>query len=155
MNQFEAMQTFVRIVDAGSISKAAEQLGLAKSGVSRRLVELESQLGVRLLNRTTRRSSLTDAGRAYYEGAVRLLGDVEELNAATSDSTASLAGTLRLAVPLSFGLGHLTPAIDAFLRAHPELELHVDFSDRRIDLPAGAVRQPGLSGTVWHATASR
>jgi DNA-binding transcriptional LysR family regulator len=139
MNQFDAMQAFVRIVEAGSISKAAEQLGLAKSGVSRRLVELESRLGVRLLNRTTRRSSLTDAGRSYYEGAVRLLGDVEELNAATSDSDASLAGTLRLAVPLSFGLGHLTPAIDAFLQAHPGLKLHVDFSDRQIDLIAQGI----------------
>ena len=73
MGQISEMQAFVRVVEAGSISKAAEQLGLAKSGVSRRLAELESRLGVRLLNRTTRRQSLTDAGREYYEAAVKLI----------------------------------------------------------------------------------
>jgi DNA-binding transcriptional LysR family regulator len=122
------------VVEAGSISKAADQLGLAKSGVSRRLVELESRLGVRLLNRTTRRSSLTEAGQAYYQGAIKLLMDISELDAATADSGALLKGQLRLAVPLSFGLGHLSPAIDEFLKAHPELTINIDFSDRHIDL---------------------
>lgn len=134
MSQIEEMQNFVRVVEAGSISRAAEQLGMAKSGVSRRLSELESRLGARLLNRTTRRSSLTDAGRIYYEGAVKLLGDVMELNAAAGDADASLTGTLRLAAPLSFGLCHLSPAIDEFLSDHPDLAFHVDFSDRHIDL---------------------
>jgi DNA-binding transcriptional LysR family regulator len=134
MSQIEEMQNFVRVVEAGSISKAAGQLGVAKSGVSRRLVELESRLGVRLLNRTTRRSSLTEAGQAFYAGAVKLLGDVTELNAATADTDALLDGTLRLAVPLSFGLCHLSPAIDEFLRAHPGLNINIDFSDRHIDL---------------------
>ncbi|MBT8052936.1 MAG: LysR family transcriptional regulator [Xanthomonadales bacterium] len=134
MNQFEEMRNFVRVVEAGSISKAAEQLGIAKSGVSRRLVELESRLGVRLLNRTTRRSSLTESGQAYYRGAVKLLTDVSELEASTADSGALLKGTLRLAVPLSFGLRHLAPAMDEFLKAHPELKINIDFSDRQIDL---------------------
>ena len=79
MTAFDEMNSFVRVVEAGSISRAAEQMGLAKSGVSRRLADLESRLGVRLMNRTTRRSSLTDAGRTYYEGAVKLLSDVAEL----------------------------------------------------------------------------
>jgi DNA-binding transcriptional LysR family regulator len=134
MSQFEEMRTFVRIVEAGSISQAAEQLGIAKSGVSRRLTDLEGRLGVRLINRTTRRSSLTEAGRAYYAGAVKLLADVAELDAATADAEASLSGRLRLAVPLSFGLAHLAPAIDEFLREHPGLELDIDFSDRHVDL---------------------
>ena len=134
MGQLEEMQNFVRVVEAGSISKAAVQLGLAKSGVSRRLVELETRLGMRLLNRTTRRSSLTAAGRAFFEGAVKLIGDVEELNARTADSDASLEGILRLAAPLSFGLCHLSPAIDVFMREHPELRFNIDFSDRQIDL---------------------
>lgn len=134
MGQFEEMQNFVRVVEAGSISKAAEQLGMAKSGVSRRLVELESRLGVRLLNRTTRRSSLTEAGQAFYSGTKKLLSDVSELNAATADSDALLEGTFRLAVPLSFGLCHLSPAIDEFLGSHPELTINIDFSDRHIDL---------------------
>jgi DNA-binding transcriptional LysR family regulator len=134
MGQLEEMRNFVRVVEAGSISKAAEQLGVAKSGVSRRLVELETRLGMRLLNRTTRRSSLTEAGKAFFEGAVKLIGDVEELNARTADSDASLEGTLRLAAPLSFGLCHLSPAIDVFMREHPELKFNIDFSDRQIDL---------------------
>ena len=79
MSRLLEMQTFVRIVEAGSISAAAEQLDQAKSGVSRRLSDLEGRLGVRLINRTTRRSSLTDAGRRYYEGAVKLLSDVKAI----------------------------------------------------------------------------
>ncbi len=134
MGQLEEMQNFIRVVEAGSISHAAEQLGVAKSGVSRRLVELEARLGVRLLNRTTRRSSLTEAGQAYYQRAVKLMADVEELDATTADTGALLKGTLRLAVPLSFGLGHLSPAIDEFMRSHPELTLNIDFSDRHVDL---------------------
>ena len=134
MSQFEEMRTFVRIVEAGSISKAAEQLDIAKSGVSRRLTDLEGRLGVRLINRTTRRSSLTEAGRSYYAGAVKLMADVAELDASTADAEASLKGRLRLAVPLSFGLAHLAPAIDEFLREHPGLDLDMDFSDRQVDL---------------------
>ena len=86
------------------------------------------------MNRTTRRSSLTEAGQSFYEGAVKLLMDLSELNAATADTNACLEGTLRLAVPLSFGLRHLSPAIDEFLRMHPDLTINVDFSDRHIDL---------------------
>jgi DNA-binding transcriptional LysR family regulator len=130
------MQHFVRIVEAGSISRAAEQLCLAKSAVSRRLAELETRLGVRLLNRTTRRSSLTEAGRSYYAGAVKLLTDVAELDALVTGSEAALEGRLRLAAPLSFGLGHLTPAIEEFVRAHPGVLIDIDFSDRQIDLVA-------------------
>ena len=134
MDQLEAMRNFVRIVEAGSISRAADQLGLAKSGVSRRLVDLEQRLGVRLLNRTTRRSSLTDAGQAYYEGALRLLGDVAELDASVAERETALKGTLKLAAPLSFGLCHLAPAIDEFIRIHPDVTIDVDFSDRQVDL---------------------
>jgi DNA-binding transcriptional LysR family regulator len=139
MKSFDEMTSFVRVVEAGSISKAAEQLGLAKSGVSRRLAELETRLGVRLLNRTTRRSSLTDAGRAYYEGAVKLLSDVAELDALVADSEASLKGRLRLAAPLSFGLCHLAAAIEEFMNAHPGVLIDIDFSDRQVDLVAQGV----------------
>lgn len=134
MNQWEEMQTFVRVVEAGSISGAADQLGIAKSGVSRRLADLEARLGTRLLNRTTRRSSLSEAGEAYYRGALKLLGDVAELDASVAESDAQLQGTLRLAVPLSFGLSHLAPAIDDFLKLHPSLDVHLDLSDHQIDL---------------------
>ena len=139
MTAFDEMNSFVRVVEAGSISKAAEQLGMAKSGVSRRLADLESRLGVRLMNRTTRRSSLTDAGRTYYEGAVKLLSDVAELDAVVADSEASLEGRLRLAAPLSFGLCHLAPAIEEFVEAHPAVLIDIDFSDRQVDLVAQGV----------------
>ena len=134
MGQLEDMQAFVRVVEAGSISHAADQLGVAKSAVSRRLGELEARLGTTLLKRTTRRSSLTDAGKRYYERSLRIIDDVAELNALVASNDDALAGTLRIAVPLSFGLSHLSPAIDMFARNHPDLGIHIDFSDRQIDL---------------------
>jgi len=134
MGQLENMRIFVRIVEAGGVSKAADQLGMAKSGVSRCLVALENQLGVQLVNRTTRRISLTGVGREYYQAALKLIGDVSELDALTANAETSLQGHLRLAVPLSFGLCHLSAAIDVFIREHPGLTLHIDFSDRFVDL---------------------
>ena len=134
MGQLEDMQAFVRVIEAGSISHAADQLGVAKSAVSRRLSELEARLGTTLLKRTTRRSSLTDAGKLYYERSLRVIDDVAELNAMVTSNDDGLTGTLRIAAPLSFGLSHLSPAIDVFVRNHPELNIHIDFSDRQIDL---------------------
>jgi DNA-binding transcriptional LysR family regulator len=134
MGQLEDMNVFIRVVEAGGISRAADQLGLAKSAVSRRLLDLETRLGVRLLNRTTRRSSLTEVGRSYYERAIKVVDDVAELNALTIDSNTTLEGTINLAAPLSFGLCHLAKAIDAFVKQHPELSINIDFSDRQVDL---------------------
>ena len=128
------MQVFIRVVDAGGISRAADQLGIAKSAVSRRLAELEKRLGARLINRTTRSSSLSDVGQAFYDRASKVVDDVAELNTLTSDATSTLAGTINLAVPLSFGLCHLSPAIDTFLKQHPEVNVNIDFSDRQVDL---------------------
>lgn len=137
MGQLENMQIFIRVVEAGGIGLAAEQLNLAKSAVSRRLAELENQLGVTLLNRTTRTSSLTDAGRMYYTNALRIANDVTSLNAETSAPQTLPQGTLRLTAPLSFGLTHLAPVLDAFIKEYPALNLHVDFSDQHIDLIEG------------------
>lgn len=134
MGQLEDLQVFVRVVEAGGIGRAATQLGMAKSAVSRRLSELEARLGLRLINRTTRKSNLTEAGRAYYQRAGQVLDDVAEMNAMTSDADASLQGTMHLAVPLSFGLSHLAPALDDFIQLYPKLVLNFDFSDRHVDL---------------------
>jgi len=134
MGQLEDMQVFIRVVEAGGISRAAEQLGLAKSAVSRRLADLESRLGVRLLNRSTRISSLTEAGHGFYARSIKIIDDVAELNAITNDTNSTLTGIINLAVPLSFGLSHLAPAIDAFLKLHPELKINIDFSDRHKNL---------------------
>ena len=134
MGQLEDMTVFIRVVDAGGISRAAEQLGIAKSAVSRRLVDLETRLGIRLLNRTTRTSSLTEAGRGFYERSIKIVDDISELNALASDSNTCLEETINLAAPLSFGLSHLAPAIDDFLSLHPELTININFSDRQINL---------------------
>ncbi|MDX1519708.1 MAG: LysR family transcriptional regulator [Gammaproteobacteria bacterium] len=134
MGQLEDMTLFIRVVEAEGISRAAAQLGIAKSAVSRRLMDLETRLGVRLLNRTTRTSSLTEAGQEYYERALRIVDDVTELNAMTVDESTALEGTINLAAPLSFGLSHLTPAIDSFIREHPGIRMNIDFSDRHVDL---------------------
>ena len=134
MGQLEDMQLFIRVVETGSISRAAEQLHIAKSAVSRRLAELERRLGTQLLQRTTRVSHLTEAGQSYYERALQVLDDVDEMHAQVMDSRCQLSGRISLAAPLTFGLNHLSPAIDRFVKLHPEISLSIDFSDRHIDL---------------------
>ncbi len=134
MSQFVEMSVFVKIVEAGTISRAAEQLGLAKSAVSRRLSDLERRLGVQLLSRTTRTSSLTDAGRDYYQRASLILDELLELDADISSNTGSLEGVLNIAVPLSFGLRHLGDAINEFAQTHDKLVIKLDLSDRLVDL---------------------
>jgi len=134
MGQLEDMRIFVRIVEAGGVGKAAEQLGMAKSGVSRSLAALETRLGVQLINRTTRRISVTGPGREYYQAAVRIIGDISEMDTLTSNAETALQGQLRLAAPLSFGLCHLSAAIDDFVRDNPGLSFNIDFSDRLVDL---------------------
>ncbi|MDR4515526.1 LysR family transcriptional regulator [Nitrosomonas sp.] len=134
MNRFENMQTFVRVVDAGSISGAADRLGVAKSVVSRRLKELEMHLGAALFHRTTRKMNLTETGRAFYHQSVRILDDLQEAELMASQAHGTLEGSLRVALPLSFGLMHMGPAIDEFLQKHSKIEFDIDFNDRQVDL---------------------
>lgn len=134
MDKFMHMQIFVGIVEAGSISGAADRLGLAKSAVSRRLAELETRLGASLIQRTTRRLNLTDSGRAYYERCVAILADLDEAESAASQAHGSLKGGLKVALPLSFGLLHLAPLLQEFMTLHPGLHFELDFNDRHIDL---------------------
>ena len=136
MNQIEDMQTFKRIVEAGSISLAAEQLDTVKSAVSKRLKELEKRLNVTLLQRTTRRQTLTEAGHRYYQHCLRLLDDIAEAEAQISDIEAELSGKLRISAPVSFGLMHLGPALQEFQLIHPLIEMSIDFNDRLVDLIA-------------------
>lgn len=134
MDRFEQMQTFIRVVDAGSLSAAAERLNIAKSAVSRRLAELESRLGVQLLNRTTRRINLTDSGRQFYGRCLRILADLEESEQQISSEHTELRGSIRIAAPLSFGILHLAPVLDDFLREHNELTLDLDLNDSLVNL---------------------
>jgi DNA-binding transcriptional LysR family regulator len=128
------MAMFVRIVEAGSITKASEQLTIAKSAVSRRLNDLEKRLATQLLNRTTRKSNLTDAGTEYYLRAKNILEEVDKINEQTSGKKACIDGTLKITAPLSFGLMHLNEVIDEYASEHPRLSFQIDFSDRHIDL---------------------
>jgi len=134
MDRFVNMHTFTRVVEAGSISGAAERLGVAKSAVSRRLKELEEHLGVELFHRTTRRMNLTDTGRAFYQQSVRILEDILEAELATSQAHGTLKGSLKVALPSSFGLMHMGPAINEFLQIHPQIVFDLDFNDRQVDL---------------------
>lgn len=134
MDRFADMQIYVSVVEAGSISAAAERMNLAKSAVSRRLADLEARLGVSLIHRTTRRLNLTDSGRAYYERCVVILADLEEAESAVSQAHRSLKGRLKVALPHAFGLLHLAPLIQEFMAEHPEVRFELDFNDRQIDL---------------------
>jgi len=134
MGQLENMQLFIKVVELGSITKTADKLNIAKSAVSRRLNELETTLGVTLLQRTTRKSHLTEAGELYYKRSKQLVSDFEELNNQLVSEKQNLSGTLKIAVPLSFGIMHLMPAIDLFVQEHQQLKLDIHFSDRKVDI---------------------
>jgi len=134
MGQLEDMAMFVRVVEAGSITKAAEQLNIAKSAVSRRLKELETRLGSQLISRTTRQSNLTQAGEQYYQKVHHILSEVDALNEEASGTPTRIEGTLKMTAPLSFGLMHLNDVIDEYANQHPELKFELDFSDRHTDL---------------------
>ncbi|MDJ0710872.1 MAG: LysR family transcriptional regulator [Woeseiaceae bacterium] len=134
MDKFEDLQAFVAVVEAGTFTAAAERLGIAKSAVSRRVSALEERLGVQLLQRTTRVLNLTDTGRSFYDHSARILADLDEAEAAVQQEHGELRGTLRLALPLSFGVRHMCKPIAAFTKRHPRIRFDLDLNDRRIDL---------------------
>lgn len=134
--KIDGLAAFIAIVDAGSISAAARQQGLAKSVISERLSELERLLNARLLQRTTRKLSLTEDGEKFLIRARRVLHEIKEARAEIAERRGSLSGGLRISAPLSFGLLHLGPAINRFLREHPEIELTLDLQDRFVDAAA-------------------
>lgn len=134
MDRFAALQAFVAVAELGSFSEAAKKLKLAKSAVSRQVGGLEAALGVRLLQRTTRALSLTDAGRGYLERARRVLADLEEADLAVSEMRATPRGRLRVSAPMSFGFLHLMPALCDFLARYADVEVDIVLNDRLVDL---------------------
>ena len=134
MDKFADIEAFTAVVESGSFSAAGERLGVAKSVVSRRVGRLEARLGSRLMNRTTRRLALTEAGRDFYQRAVQVLADLDEAENSVARQTAELRGAIRLAAPLSFGLRHLSQALAGFLERHPAIELDLDLNDRNVNL---------------------
>jgi DNA-binding transcriptional LysR family regulator len=134
MDRFDELQTFVRVVEAGGISAAAERMGIAKSAVSRRLQELENRLDAQLLQRTTRQMHLTDAGRDFYQRSLRILDELDEAEQSLQNGQQALGGRLRLNAPLSFGLRYLLPVIELLQGQHPQLEFDLELDDREINL---------------------
>lgn len=134
MVKLDGLVAFVAIIEAGSISEAARRLKLSKSVMSERLTELERELGVSLLHRTTRKLTPTENGAVFYERARKVTRDVAEATDELAERRGSLSGPLRIAAPLSFGTLHLGPALYPFLAAHPGIELVLDLNDRFVDL---------------------
>lgn len=134
MDQFRQMQTFVAVVQAGSFVQAAQRLETSKAVVSRLVLELEAFLGTRLLNRTTRKLSLTDAGAEYFERSRQILEDLGDANAAVSAGASQVSGRLKINAPLTFGNLHLAPLWGEFLKLYPQVELDISLTDRVVDL---------------------
>lgn len=134
INSIGDIAAFVAAVKAGSYTHAAGSLGLTRSAIGKSIVRLETRMGVRLLNRTTRSLSLTDEGRIMFERCRQILDDLEEVDAAMAMRRGKPTGTLRLSAPLSFGQHHILPILDVYLKKWPELRAEVSFSDRFVDL---------------------
>jgi DNA-binding transcriptional LysR family regulator len=128
------LTVFARIVAAGSLSAAARDLDLSLAVVSKRLTALETRLGVRLLQRTTRRQSLTKEGEAFHARCVRILAEVREAEAAVSRSRDAVAGVLRVNAPRAFGRRRIAPLTVAFRQDHPELNVHLTLTDALVDI---------------------
>lgn len=134
MDRFQAIEAFVKVVEVGSFAGAAQRLGVSVSSVSRLVADLEAHLGTRLLNRTTRRLSLTESGRRFHEHGVQLLADLDEAEASASAETVVPQGTLRITCGTGFGNAHLAGAVAAFMVRYPQVRVDVALSDRMSDL---------------------
>lgn len=134
MDRLSVLQTFVTVAESGSFTAAADRLGLTRAMTSRHVQALEDRLGVRLLQRTTRRVSLTEAGLSYLERARRLLADFDEAETEVRGERVSPRGTLRVNAPVSFGRTHLAATLPAFLERFPELSVELTVNDRVVDL---------------------
>src|SRR5205809_6398157 len=134
MDRFDNMRMFAKVAESGSFTGAAAKLSISASMVSQHVKELEERLGVQLLNRTTRKVSLTEVGRSYYERCTRLLADLEEAEHAASDLQTAPRGDLRVNATPSFGMVQLAPAIADFTARFPEVSIELMLSDRIVDM---------------------
>ncbi|MCV6596206.1 MAG: LysR family transcriptional regulator [Mangrovicoccus sp.] len=134
MGQFEDLKLFVWVVDQGSIAKAAEQLGIAKSAVSRRLGQLESRYDMRLIDRKPGTWRVTEAGKELYQRAAPMIAEADDLDTDFRQTASNLSGSLRVTIAHEFGMTFLKPMLFQFAKDHPQIDLVLDFDDRRIDL---------------------
>ncbi|MEM6616589.1 MAG: LysR family transcriptional regulator [Pseudomonadota bacterium] len=128
------MEIFARVVTSGSMSGAAREMSLSPAVVSKRIQRLETRLGSRLLQRTTRQIALTEAGQGYYERVVAILASIEEAENYVARRNATARGVLKVSAPTSFGRMHIAPIVDAFLEEHAELTLNLILSDDYVDI---------------------
>ncbi|HYZ20597.1 MAG TPA: LysR family transcriptional regulator [Rhodopila sp.] len=135
--KLEGLAVFAAVAEAGSISEAARRLGLPKSVVSERLADLERELGARLIQRTTRKMSLTEDGSAFLFRARRILQEAQDGRDELAERRGELIGPLRLSAPVSFGCLHLAPALITFLKQHPKIVPSLELDDRFVDIAAG------------------
>ena len=134
MTRLDDMTLLLAVVDHGSFSAAARALGQTPSAVGKRVAQLEARLGVALLHRSTRRMALTAAGRRYAEGAREILARLAALDDDIAAGSDSLRGAVRMTAPIAFGRAHVAPAVIAFARAHPGVEIVLSLTDRAVDL---------------------
>jgi LysR family transcriptional regulator for bpeEF and oprC len=134
MDKLQAMEVFVQVVDAGGFTRAAENMQLPKATVSTLIRNLETELAVKLLNRTTRHVSVTADGAAYYERCLSILADVKDAEESLSRTRASPSGRLRVDVPTGMGRGIIIPALPQFFERYPDIELEIGCSDRLVEL---------------------
>lgn len=139
MDKFTAMKAFVRVVEAGTFTRAADSLGVPKAQVTRLVQSLEEELKTLLLNRTTRRVSVTVDGAAYYERAVRLLDQIDELESSMSHTKVNPRGKLRIDAPSAIANLILIPALDDFCARYPDIQIDIGVSDRPVDLVGESV----------------
>ena len=134
MDRLASMQTFIRVVETGSFSSAARQLRVGQPAVSKTIAQLESYLGVKLLTRSTRGLTPTEAGLGYFERARRAIEEADEAELAARGAGTGLKGRLRVSAAVTFARIHLIPLLPQFLAQHPDLDLEVVLDDRQIDL---------------------
>jgi DNA-binding transcriptional LysR family regulator len=139
MNTDSELAFFCLLIKQGSLAATARELNLTPPAVSRRLSQLEERLGVRLLNRTTRRISLTSEGEVYFGNAQRILSDIDEMERLVSSSRAAPKGLLRVNAPLGFGRSYIGPAVSVFTKAYPDVEVQLHLTDRPVSLPDEAI----------------
>ncbi|MEM8848555.1 MAG: LysR family transcriptional regulator [Pseudomonadota bacterium] len=134
MDRLSEMEAFATVVDQGGFTDAAKKLGISKSAVSKHVSSLETRLGARLLNRTTRRVSPTEIGLAYYDRARRVLNDAGEADALVTSMQSAPSGVLRVSVATDFGVNHLSPILGGFLHEYPDITVNMVLNNRYVEL---------------------
>ena len=134
LDRVTGMQVFSRVAALGSLSAAARALGMSQTMATKHLAAVEERLGVKLLHRTTRRLTLTEAGRHYLDAAERILAELEDAEAAVSAERLEARGTLRVNVPVSFGIREIAPLLPEFTRSYPSVTVDLGLNDRVVDL---------------------